>query len=160
MSALLKPYTWSKYPLIAAEPEFPNQRQTAFQKWGKMILSAVLFSVEEKQRGHYSVWCSHLSSLGILSSFWNILQSASWRYSSLQSSLCTPGCKASMCWSLEGNCSLQRPVASFPVPCLCRACPQTAVGDIWPTQEDKIKTERNFLSHQVLSPAVEGNHII
>lgn len=29
-----------------------------------------------------------------------------------------------------------------------------------PHRKIRIKTERNFLSHQVLSPAVEGNHII
>lgn len=29
-----------------------------------------------------------------------------------------------------------------------------------PHRKVRIKTERNFLSHQVLSPAVEGNHIV
>lgn len=29
-----------------------------------------------------------------------------------------------------------------------------------PHRKIRIRTERNFLSHQVLSPAVEGNHII
>lgn len=64
---------WSKYTLTAAEPEFPQPKAGNFSEMRKKILAAVLFCVEEKQRGHCSALCSHLSSLGTLSSFLNIL---------------------------------------------------------------------------------------
>lgn len=58
-----------------------------------------------------------------------------------------------------------------PVPCASRFVKQLYLGSaglvpsplrvtFGPHRKIRIKTERNFLSHQVLSPAVEGNHII
>jgi len=58
------------------------------------------------------------------------------------------------------ECSLLRPAAAFAMP----PHPLGLSTGLWmtfsPHKKIRIKTERNFLSHQVLSPAVEGNHII
>jgi len=47
VSVPLKPYTWNKYPLTAAELEFSQPKAGSFSEMGKKILAAILFCVEE-----------------------------------------------------------------------------------------------------------------
>lgn len=126
------------------EPEFPQRKAGSFSEKGK-ILAAIQLCVEEIQRGHYRVFHSYLSRLDTLLSFWNVLQGPSLGYSSLSSSLCP---QFSGLW----------------LPFLCLVSVGLILRLLWvtfgPHRKIRIKIERNFWSHQVLSPAVEGNHTI
>lgn len=164
MSVPLKPYTWSKRPLPAAEPEFSQPKASSFSEMGKKILAVILFRwikmlfwCREGITAHYvHIWAT-----------WTLCHPFETYFRVLQDGTQVLTFPFAPRFAKHPHAGAGRATAAsrglWPL-FLCLVSIGLICRLLWvtfgPHRKIRIKTERNFLSHQVLSPAVEGNHII